>query len=172
MRAEFREEFLEPEPSLAFLSDVESASREENAPNQNARTLHRLREAVKDFRPRFLDRLVFKIQIDERELDDVELDDAKSFEAVPYEAEPYEAEPYEAEPYETEPYEPELASRVLRNRSYEPERREPRFDEPALTSPRPVSRALASPKIHREHIASHCSAICLRRRSSFERANT
>ncbi len=129
---EFREEFLEPAPSIAFLSDVESGSREENASNQNTKVLHRLREAVKDFRPRFLDRLAFKIQIDERELDDVELDDAKSCEALPYEAEPYEAEPYEIESYETEPYEAELCEAgSYAVASYEPERLEPRFDEPA-----------------------------------------
>jgi hypothetical protein len=124
---EFREEFREPAPSIAFLSDVESGLREENASNQNTRVLHRLREAVRDFRPRFLDRLVFKTQIDEREFDEIELDDTRSCEALPYEAEPYEALPYEIESYEAELC--EAGSFAVA--SYEPERLEPRFDEPA-----------------------------------------
>lgn len=146
---EFREEFLEPAPSIAFLSDVESSSREENASNQNTKVLHRLREAVKDFRPRFLDRLAFKIQIDKREFDEIELDDTRSCEALPYEAEPYEIESYEAElceagSYAVASYEPErLEPRFDEPVSYEPASREPSFGEPK-DSPRPYREPLLS----------------------------
>jgi uncharacterized protein (DUF2336 family) len=139
---EFREEFLEPAPSIAFLSDVESSSREENASNQNTKVLHRLREAVKDFRPRFLDRLAFKIQIDKREFDEIELDDTRSCEALPYEAEPYEAEPYEIESYEAELC--EAGSYAVA--SYEPERLEPRFDEPVSYEPASREPSFGEPK--------------------------
>jgi hypothetical protein len=141
-KPEFREEFREPEPSIAFLSDVESSSREENASNQNTRVLHRLREAVKDFRPRFLDRLAFKIQIDKRELDEIELDDTRSCEALPYEAEPYEAEPYEIESYEAELCE----AGPYAVASYEPERLEPRFDEPVSYEPASREPSFGEPK--------------------------
>lgn len=156
---EFREEFLEPAPSIALLSDVKSGLREENASNQNTRVLHRLREAVKDFRPRFLDRLAFKTKIDERELDEIELDDTRSCEALPYEAEPYEVEPYEIESYEIESYEAELCEAgSFAVASYEPERLEPRFDEPA--SYEAASRELSfdepkdSPRPYREPLLS------------------
>ncbi|OPH83338.1 hypothetical protein B2M20_07600 [Nitrobacter vulgaris] len=157
---EFREEFREPAPSIAFLS----GSREENASNQNTRVLQRLREAVKDFRPRFLDRWAFKTQFDEREFDEVEPDDARSCEALLYEAEPYEAEPYEAEPYEIESYGIESYESELCEAgsyavaSYEPERLEPRFDEPA--SYESASRELSfgepkdSPRAYREPLLS------------------
>ncbi|EAQ35950.1 hypothetical protein NB311A_01220 [Nitrobacter sp. Nb-311A] len=134
---EFRDEFCEPWPAIAFSSEAETGSWQQSASNQSAGLLHRFREAVKDARPRFLDRLAFRTQPDECEGDETELDDAWSCEALSYEAEPYEAEFYEMEPCEVEP---------CAVASYEPERVEPRFDEPASYAFASLAQSFEKPK--------------------------
>jgi hypothetical protein len=113
---EFHKEFYEPASAIVLSSEVESGSRDENVSNYNAGVFHHFHEVANDSRPRFLDRLAFRIEIDERELDE-----AKPREALFCETESYEAKSFEAEPCETEP---------CAVGSYEPERFEPRFDEP------------------------------------------
>lgn len=119
---EFHEEFHEPAPAMALSSVVECGLHEENASNQNAGNFHGFREAANDSRPRFLDRLTFKIEFDEHELDE-----ARHCEPLFDDAEPYEPQSCEVEPYEAEDYEAESYAVAF----YEPERIEPKFDDPA-----------------------------------------
>lgn len=131
---EVREEFCESAPAMAFSSEADTGSLEENTSEQNAGAIHRFNEAVTNSRPRFLDRLALRTQRDEYEPDEAELDDTMSHGAIPYEAWSYESEPYESEPYESEP---------CNVASDEPERVEPRFDEPK-NSPRAYREPLLS----------------------------